>query len=148
MTIIGQAGIKFIGMRTRMVPGTGITTIFQYVADSPADADSFASAQYQAGNQADVDSTKPPYTIEVSAPTSSGGTAEDDYSDRWEILPADNDKAFTEHPIYQAIGDETNGSVKQSIVREFAKNPTVSTVDLIGVAQTAVNDFKLLIPAQ
>ena len=42
----------------------------------------------------------------------------------------------------QAAAKPIHGKVKKA--QEYAKNPTISAVDLINIAQDAVNDFKLL----
>ena len=100
MSVIkGDGGIVFAGYRRRYDPSVGWQTVAVYLTGNKASADAFGAAQATDGNTVDTDLTGPPYRIEVASPSSEPGTNED-FSDRWEIVPVQIQKPNEQHPQY------------------------------------------------
>lgn len=100
--IKGDGGIVFSGYRRRYDPTLGWQVVSVYMTGSLTAAEAFGAAQATGGNTVDADLTAPPYRIEIASPGTEPGQ-NDDYSDRWEVLPISIEKPIEQHPVYLGL---------------------------------------------
>lgn len=120
----GSAGPVYSGIRKRFVPGVGWTSAHVYQFSNSVDANAFAAAQ-AAGNVNIVDvDDRVPYTVEVSSPTSDGGSGSDDAVDIYELPPLDIEKDIVESPLFQDLN-----ATDQTVIKAYRADPSDANYD-------------------
>lgn len=128
----------YSGPRRRYTPGIGWTTFDRYEFTNSADANAFAGAQAALGLVVDIDDRAPTYPVEVAAPDSGSGGA-DEVVDIYELPPLDTEKDITESPAFQALNQDT-----QALIKSYRSDPSQDNYDAAEI-ELAANAAGLIV---